>query len=258
MLKSFWNQFVGSMVKTDRYEIFIQRPVSKAALYLVTLIFMITVVNGVRVSLAWNGFVDQMEMALETGAPDFSFVNGEVKVNAPMPYVISRSKSNLLVVDTSGKINENVLKDYSKGIFIGKNKLVNKQSLIEVRSYDLTGFKEISFTKADVVKAVPWMKWFNIVFVFCMFMYVIISNLFAALLICICGWITSKILKMKILFADIYKISIYTLSLPLLLELGKDLLKVNIPFFDLFFYIIAFIYMVRVLKKRKHNIIESE
>jgi hypothetical protein len=258
---SFWNQLVGSIMKIDYYSNFIKRSTGKAVLYLVLLTFIGSFLYGITVSLAWNEKVDMVREKIRTESPDFVFKNGEVTVKAPMPYVILKTNDTLLVVDTSGKSDESVLKGYEKGTFIGKNRIVDKKSSLETRSYDLSSIKELTFTKADVVSVMPWMKWFNILIVIVMFIYSIIVNLIAALLVGICGWIASKIMKIEMVFNDLYKISIYTLTLPLLLEMGRDLSGVVIPFFKVGFYIISIAYFVRVLALMKNNIItvdESE
>jgi hypothetical protein len=253
---NFWNQLVGSVMKPDYYLSLIKRSTGKAVTYLILLTLITSILYGIRVSLMWNGMVDTQGKEFENKSPDFIFANGEIMVKATMPYVISKTNKTLFIVDTSGKSDEGVLKGYDKGVFIGKSKIVNKKSSLETSSYDLSTIKNFTFTKADVVKAMPWIKWANILIVLFMFIFGIIANLGAALLVGICGWIASKIMSCQIVFDDLYKIGIYALTMPLFLEMVKNIAGVNVPLFRVAFYIISIGYTVKVLMtvKNKSNI----
>ena len=262
MLKmNFRNQFAGSVFKTEYYPAFIKEPTSKAVLYIVLLIFIASLSFGIKLSVAWNDGVNTIRTQIQTKSPDFIFTGGELAVKAPMPYVIHDTKEMIIVADTSGKTNEQVLNDREKGLFIGKNKVVDKMSQVETRTYDLSKMKDITFTKADVVQVIPLLKWFNIILVIGLFLFGIMANLFAALIVASCGWLASKIMSYNIIFANLYKISIHALTLPLVLEMGKDLAGAKIPLFDLAFYLIAIGYVVKVLlllKKQKRMIVHID
>lgn len=248
---NFRNQFMGSVFKTEYYSAFIKQSTGKAVLYVVLLIFIASLSFGIKLSVAWNDGVNTIRTQIQTKSPDFIFTGGELAVKAPMPYVIHDTKEIVIVVDTSGKTNEQVLNGREKGLFIGKNKVIDKMSQVETRTYDLSKIKDITFTKADVVQVIPLLKWFNIILVISLFIFGIISNLFAALIVASCGWIVSKMMSYKIIFADLYKISIHALTLPLVLEMIKDLSGAKISFFGLAFYIISIGYVVKVLLSLK-------
>lgn len=253
---SFWEQLVGSVMKPDYYLNFIKQSKGKAVTYLILLTLITSTLYGIRVSFVWNGMVDSLGKEFQNKSPDFIFSNGEMMVKAPMPYVISKTNKTLFIVDTSGKSDEGILKDYDKGVFIGKSKIVNKKNSLETQSYDLSTVKNLTFTKADAVKAMPWIKWANIPIVLGLLIFGIIANLGAALLVSICGWIASKIMHCPIDFSDLYKIGIYVLTMPLFLEMVKNITEINVPLFRVLFYAISIGYVVKVLitVKNKNNI----
>lgn len=254
---NFWNQLVGSVMKIDHYLIFIKRSTGQAISYLICLTFIASLLTGIQISLQWNYAVDLIGREIQTNSPDFVFKDGELKVNAPMPCIITKKSDELFIIDTSGKTDESILKGYKRGTFIGKDKFVTKKNAVETQSYDLSDIKPLTFTKADIVQNMPWLKWLNIFIAFFMFIFGIIANLVAALLVSICGLIASKIMNCKIEFTDLYKISIYALTLPLFLELVRDLTTASTLLFKLGFYIIAILYIVRVLKLLKNTVKEE-
>ncbi len=248
---SFWNQFIGSVLRIDYYLILVKCSVSKAITYLIILTFIIGLLPGIQMLLSFNSAVDFLAKEMEGDSPDFIFANGALTVNAPMPYIINKEEDALFIVDTSGKSDESILKDYKKGIFIGKDKIVTKKNVFETKNYDLEKFRKFALTKADVVKYLPWSKWINLFVELVGYISGVIINLVAALIVGICGWIVSKIMSAPIKCKDLYKISIYTLTLPLLLEWAKDLYTIDIPLFGICFYIISIVYIIAVLKKLK-------
>lgn len=244
---SFWQQLTGSVLNFDYYPIFVERSVGKAISYLILLTFIITMIVGIQVAMHWNSSVEMARRAL-VDAPDFVFSNGELTVNAPMPYIISSKDNELYIIDTSGQSNEAVLQDYVKGTFIGKDKIAIKKSPLNTESYSLRALDEFTFTKVDVVESMPLLIWLNIIIVLLMFVFSGIANLAAALFVSLCGIFASRIMNFAIGFNDLYKISIYVLTLPLLFELLCDFSNV---LYKVAFYLIAIIYIVKVLQYLK-------
>jgi len=251
----FWNQFVSSIIKTGQYEELIQRSTGKAVLYLLLLTFIVTLAYGINIAIYWNNSVDEMTNAFVNG-PQFLLADGVLEVKAPMPYVISNSKDVIKIVDTSGKTDENILRGHKYGFFIGKDKAVLKLNEVESQTYnydDLRMAKGDTVTKAMMIEVFPRLKWLNVLIVLGLFIYDFLANLTAALILSLGGLLTSMIINHRIMFNDLYKISIYALTLPLVLELAKELAGIDIPYFKLSFYSIAITYVVMALLLLKNK-----
>jgi hypothetical protein len=214
---------------------------------------MTSLLLGIKLAFLWNGLVDTMEQEFVDKAPEFIFANGKLAVNTPMPYLIYKTQDQIMIVDTSGKTDASILNSYKKGILIGKNMVISKENELETRSYDLSSLREISFTKSSAIKYIPWLKWLNIFMIGFLFIYEIIGNLIAAVILGGLGLIVSKVIDYQIVFNDLYKIGIYALTLPIVLELARELTEVNIPVFKLVFYGIGIVYIVMALKILKKS-----
>lgn len=250
---NFWRQLVGCVIRPQEYPGLIKKPTEKALAYLVILTLITSILYGIRIAVTWNGMVDTIVTEFADKTPDFLFANGEIKVDAPMPYVVSKTNKMLFIIDTSGKTDERVLKKYDTGVFVGKTKIVNKKSPVESNMYDVSTVKNYTFTKADLLEFIPWIKWANIGIVLVLCIFGVVSNLAAALLVGIVGWIISRIMRCKILFSELYRMAVYAMTLPLLLEMVKHTADIKIPFFNWGFYIIALIYVVQVIRIIKKN-----
>ncbi len=248
---SYWDQFVGSFIKTGYYEELINQTQGKVISYLLLLTFITSLLFGIKLAFLWNGIVDSMASNFAQMAPEFVFADGGLTVNAPMPYIIEKTKDQILVVDTTGKTDETILKDYRNGLFIGKNKIINKKNELETSYYDLSSVKGVTVTKSTALKYIPWLKWFNVFIIMFMFIYEIIANLIAAFFLSLGGWLTGRIMNCRLIFSDLYKIGIYALTLPLLLELTRDILALKIPYFKFGFYVVAMIYVIVALRTIK-------
>ena len=253
MKMNFWSQFLGSMAKPEYYVNLLRGTMGNAISYVVLLTFIASLSFGMKLAVAWNETINTLGMEIQTKSPDFIFQNGELTVKAPMPYVISDTKELLIIVDTSGKSNGQLLEGHEKGLLISKDKVIDKTSLVETRTYDLSKIKDITFTKADVMENLPMVKWFNILIVIGLFLFSIVANLVSDLIVAFFGWLASKMISYQIIFNDLYKISLYAITLPLFLDLAKDLLGIKLLFFDFVFYFIAITYVVRVLKWMKQR-----
>ncbi len=250
---NFWRQLVGCVMRPQEYPDLIKKPAEKALAYLVVLTLIISVLYGIRIAVTWNTMVDTAVTEFASKAPDFLFANGEIKVDAPMPYVVSKTNKTLFIIDTSGKTDEQILKKYDTGVFIGKTKIVNKKSPVESDMYDVSTVKDYTVSKADFLAFIPWIKWANIGIALFLCVSGVVSNLGSALLVSIGGWIISRIMRCKILFSELYLMAVYALTLPLLLEMVKDTAELKVPFFTWGFYIIAFIYVIQVIRIIKKN-----
>lgn len=180
--------------------------------------------------------------------PDFKLAHGELEVYAQMP-IIKNEKGLILVVDTTGHINESILNGYSKGYYLSKYKIVNKRSDVESHIIDFKSFKYFTITKDKVINWVPYFKWLSPTWYLFLMLCYLIAKLLTASILALLGLIMIRIQKASLSYSDMFIITVYSMSLPLILQLAKDVLFTKgIPYFGVIYYVLIGIYMWNAIK----------
>jgi hypothetical protein len=101
----------------------------------------------------------------------------------------------------------------------------------------------------------------SIVWIFVLLIYTIggfIGNLLWALIITLVGTVVSYIVKVKIKFKGLYRISLYSITLPVIIDTIFVSANVRIPMFSLIFLAISMVYIYLALKLIKKEVTEEE
>jgi len=85
-----------------------------------------------------------------------------------------------------------------------------------------------------------------------------IGNLLWALVITLVGTVASYIIKVKIKFKGLYRISLYSITLPIIIDTIFVSTNVIIPMFSLIFLIVSMVYVCLALKLIKKEVTEEE
>lgn len=250
---SFLSQFRNSIVSFESYRHFLRQKVGRAVLYLLLLSLILSAVTGIKVLYDFNYGIDVMIRNFRTEVPNFVLKNGELTVDAPMPYYVEKDEDFLFVIDTSGKLDESVLNDYPEGIFLSRYEAVLKQNAFEIRKIDFSSLAGATITKDEVINWLPLLKWLSIFIIVFGFLFYFIGKLLSALLISLLGLIMSSAAKFRMEFGDLYKLSIYTLTLPMVIKALVGLAGINIPFFWLIYYGIAVFYLWKAIQLLKRD-----
>ncbi|MEW5785062.1 MAG: DUF1189 domain-containing protein [Bacillota bacterium] len=250
-------QFVSSMFKIEAYRYFFRQSLGRAFLYLFFISVILAGLSGIKPLVNYCATIDEMVLAMNTDAPHFELHNGELTMDAAMPYIIDQSADYFFAVDTTGQLDGSVLDNYQQGILITKHGWFQKQNAYRLEQYSFKSLGNISITKDDVIEWLPMLKWFSLLIIFFGFIFYFCGKLLSALIIGAGGLIFAGTAKTKIGFGNLYKLSIYTLTLPMVLKALLNIVEVTVPLFWVFYYGIALIYLFRaitILNDRKGDI----
>lgn len=249
--KGFFSQLVESITKMETYYYFLKRTSGKAILYLFLLSLIFGTASSLRTVYDFSSGVTKFVSYLNSEVPDFTFDNGELHMNGPMPVVLGETDSNIFIIDTSGKTNESVLNSYSDGILITKHELIQKENY-GVKKQSFAMMQGVRFTKNSIIAFLPFFKFVNIFIIVFGIIFHFLGKLISALWLAIAGTIISGIVKYKLSFETQYKLGVYTLTLPIILKAILKILRVNVPYFWVIYYGIAVVYLwkaITMLKK---------
>lgn len=245
------SQFVNSLGKFQAYKYFVKQSLGKAFLYLFLVSILLGGIGGIKFLSDFNSGINEVVQDFQSGVPDFQLKNGELEVNADMPYMIEDDQNGVVIIDTTGTNDETILNDYENGIFISKHGVVNKENMFKTTKFDFSSLQGITITKEKVVNWLPYLKWLSVLIIVFGFIFYFIGKLISVLIVSVCGIAIQSILKHKIGFKNLYKLAIYAMTLPILVNTIIDLTGLSIPYFTLIYYGIALLYLWMAIKALK-------
>jgi hypothetical protein len=242
---NFINQLWNSISNFQFYKSLQNESLGKAFLYLTKVVIIFGVISLIRPVAVFDRGVDMAREYFIENIPDFVFEDGELTVTGEQPYIWEDDENNFIVaMDTSGQIEPEILDDYNDGVYITNHYFIVKQDGIEKRELSFSQLVGAKFTKNDVAEWIPYAKWasgFIIIFGLIGFF---VGKLWSALLITLFGLI---ICSGKLQFTNVYKISIYALTLPVITKTTVGLLGRPIPWIGLVYYGIATFYIWKAI-----------
>jgi len=107
----------------------------------------------------------------------------------------------------------------------------------------LTELKGITLTKSDVMEFLPKLSWIVFIFIAFGFIFVLGWKLLNAVILALLGLIANSMLRGRLKFNNMLNISIYALTLPMLVQLAVNLYGYPVPGFGLIYWGISMLYV---------------
>ncbi len=251
---NFFLQVRESVIDFKFYRSIKNNRFSRSFVYLLLLFLIVYFISGTRTFIATRIAIDELITNVNVNIPEFRLENGEFSFEGQMPYFISSSTSEAFVIDTTGQVDVSVLKDVRSGILITKDKVFMKNNEVETREFSLTELKGITLTKSDVLEFLPKLSWIVLIFIAFGFIFVLGWKLLNAVILAILGLIVNAMLGSSLKFNNLLNISIFALTLPMLLQLAVNLYGYPIPRFWLIYWGISILYVVLAVKSCKDQV----
>ncbi len=250
---SFPEQFISSICKLKSYNYFFQQSLGRAFLYLFLASVILAGLGGIRFMVEFNTAIDEVIDTMKSDLPYFELRDGELTVDAEMPYIVSESADHIFIIDTTGQSDQSALNGYDIGMLFTKDDMYQKQSRFETRHYDLGAFAGLTVTRSDVMLFMPMLKWMIAFIAFFGFIFYFCGKLLGALIVSIGGLIIESTASKKIGFGNLYKLSLYALTLPMFIKMVLTLMQVTVPLFFIIYYSIALFYLYKAVMTVRDN-----
>lgn len=245
---NFFIQMRESVIDFKFYRSIKDNKFSRSFVYLLLLFLIIYLISGTRTFIITRIVIDELITNVNANIPEFKLENGEFSFEGKMPYYISSSTDEAFVIDTTGQVTKSVLKDVASGILITKDKVYAKRSEVETREFSLTELKGITLTKSDMLEFLPKLSWIVLIFIAFGFIFVLGWKLLNAVILALLGLIANALLNGRLKFNNMLNISIYALTLPMLIQVAVNLYGYPIPRFGLIYWGISILYVVLAVK----------
>ncbi|MBL4933610.1 DUF1189 domain-containing protein [Clostridium paridis] len=254
---NFFKKIYISIIKPKDYYILIRETVIKAILYMMILTLITGIISFIVPAMGYYKFISLMENEINNGFPEFTLKDGILDVKEREPIVISKKNKPTIIIDTSGNTSENVLNKYDKCILILKDRAISKRNRYKIDRATYDFLDGMSLDKKKAQQFIPRLKYVVYLIVFLTPLLIVILNLFLALMISLIGTLINAVLKWPLEYKNIYKISIYSITLPIIIAAILRVTGISISYRYYFYIIIGGVYvmisMTRGLKKMVEN-----
>lgn len=279
---SFFKKILISIKDFEKYGIFIKESIGQTILYIVLLILLFTIILTCATSKklidSSNSYMSKLKEKIYsiTYEDDNIFINEDKKLEIADSELIQGK----LLINTSN-LNEEEIDSYRKELDKENNLIVILKDRLFIKNE--VNSLNTQITYSDIAKnnekSVELFKsiidnWnndkFNVninislilgFFIVCYYIY-ILDALTNALILAITCYITSKLLKLKMKFASAFSISTHAITLPIILNLIYVIIRFftnfEIPYFNVMYYGIAYVYIITTLFMLKSDNIKMQ
>jgi hypothetical protein len=247
----FFPKIFHSMAGFGRYKYFIKQRPGKAVVYLLLLTLILGAVSLIPALLDFNKTISEFIVGFDNSVPNFTFENGKLTVEGKMPIIIGEGSSTL-IIDTSGQTDESLLDEYDTAVLITSDRMIQKTyANKQVTNFSL--MQGVRFNRESVKRVLPILKSLSVLILIFGAIFFICAKFISALFVSLIGLIINAVTGTGLPYRDVFKISAYSLTLPLFIGTLINLAGVNVPFLSLIFYLIAIVYVWGALNAIKKD-----
>lgn len=240
----FISQFVASITRPAAYRQLRDEKGGRVFLYLLILALVLGTISMLLPLAQFLQGVDEMIAVYKQSAPEFRFENGELAVDAEMPIIFDDPRQNAIyIIDTSGETGMEALEEYDRGLVLTNRMAIIKQNRLQQRVIDLAELRGLRFNKEIFGGFLPYLKAISLLILLFGWIGFICGKLLSGLWVALIGLIIFSTTRLKEPFGRLYKMSIYALTLPILVKTILEAVGWKPSWFFLVYYVIAAVYI---------------
>lgn len=247
----FFSKLYYSISGFENYRYFIRQKTGKAVVYLLLLSLIIGLISIIQPVIGFNEMINSLYKSFDSTVPDFTLQNGKLDVKGEMPVIIGEGASTI-IIDTSGKTDESLLDSYDSALLVLQDRIIQKNyTNRQVTYYSM--FQGIRLERSDIKNMLPIVKLFSLFLFIILPPFIIAGRFISALFASIIALIINSAKNTNLPYNDLFAISVYSLTLPLIL--GTILNFAGMPFLlsTLIYYVISGVYIWGAINSIKHH-----
>lgn len=236
----------------DKYRLFLRHSVSRAVVYLLLVSMLIALVVGIPAWIEYTDIVDEFSLNIDTIIPDFTLDNGKLEVKGEMPIILGND-TYPVVIDTSLDAENKILNQYDIVMLITSDRIIQK-NYVDKADTPLSMLQGLTLTRDSLAQTIPVMKPVGIFVFLIMGIFFILGKFISALVISLIGRAINSAKRTNLSYQNIFKISAYSMTLPLLVCTALNFIPAYIPFVSVIFYAIASVYVYGAINNIRKEI----
>lgn len=272
---NFFVRVYKSITNFDTYTQFASEPISRAIKYIIVLILIFSIIVTIFYVSSFKSKISDGILYLKENVEDISFNNKMLSYNNNKCSIYNEEKNiiPIVIVDTSEEPNIEEYKEkvklYNYGFILLKDRMMvfimsegmeNQFTTISYSDYYIENMsrEEIlnSFNNIGIYIFIGIMMFIAEFIQY--FIYIILN----AIVLAVMGQLVAIILRLKMKFKETYKMGIYALTLPTLLELVYIMINTTtgfvIPYFSWMYTTISYIYICVAILMIKTDFINMQ
>lgn len=259
----FFRRIKKAVLNFDEYEKFITENIPKAFGYFFKIITIFSLIVTIALVYKMNTETEKVVDIIRKEFPNFSITNNELQIETEENFEHYFEELGFNVIISK---NTNETNDYKNCLLLLKDKIVLKyDEHSQEITYENAQINDIS--KQSIIdkyeskdKKILYSTVSIIMFVTSFVVYTIIF-LIDIITLTIMGLIINIIIRTTFKFKQIFKISVYAMTLPIILYLvyivANILWGTTIKYFEIGYNAISYIYLITVLLMMKSDIIKN-
>lgn len=281
---NFFQRLKKSVFELEDYGFFLGEKLSVAFKYMFLLTLLISLLVTCSISFMMTKMLNKGLNYLENEFPEFSYSNGILDVTEYKEGYDSEFDFKI-IVDTESEVNSEKIKEYknklyqaSNGVILLKDKFVfsfngselenSYTSLINTQAENIEIENEVKLeNKQEMISELNKLGISRIVITYSLIIFLglvfanlmfILSDVFVLTLL---GLISAKICGVNFKIDPMMTLSIYALTLPVLLDTILDIILLttgfSVPYFEAIRMLIAYIYVIAAIFMIKYDLIKQ-
>lgn len=273
---SFFTRLKWAIFNVENYDFFAVENLKKAIGYFIKLLVLFLIIICIPLTYVFGNYYKKSIDYIKNEMPDFIYEDGVLNVHQEEVIIQENAQSAIIINSNISSETEDAndlikkIKSYQSGILLLKDKVLLKLPVSE----DANGYeyKDIlttnRFTKSEVVDYINniptssvYISFYMVSVIYLFSIYFILISM-DVLLLSILGALTSRIISIKLKYTPIINISIYALTLPILLNAiyitVNMLTGFEIKYFQIMYNAISYIYLVTAILMIKSEMIKQQ
>ena len=283
----FFKKVWYSITQFEKYPLMAMEGIKRAVKYLIMLTAIVSIFIMVGSLLQLKDLVKELAEYIDENIPEFSYVDGNLSMETEETIIFEDVQYDIvdkIVIQTSAETDEQKNQIQTDNELIGstiyffKDEIIlevktdNDENVQQTFTYNdvvvnYTGQPLESFNKTDFVKYLTSEKMYKFYASYgvTIFISLLLVNVLVAFLdsleIAILGWITTTIARIKMRFVGIYNMAVYSLTLPMILNILYVVINYftdfTITYFQVAYITIAYIYLAATIFILKDDFIRK-
>lgn len=277
----FFKKVWYSITKIEKYPHMSAQGLAKSIGYLAKIVAILAIILCLGMMYQTNGLIKQGVNYLQNEFPEFSYNEGilDIKTEEAMTIAEENSVVGKTIIDTKAEdeqvVNKyiNSIQESGSGLIILKDRIILKnESVAGTITYN---YKETfsqmgitQFNKQDVINYANSNQIINVyvsvfvtIFIYGFVMY-LLTTLSNVILLSIFGYITTWIAKIKMRYVAIFNMSVYALTLSIILNMiymaVNFFITFEMEYFQVMYTAVAAIYLVAAIFILKSEFIKKQ
>ena len=272
----FFKRIKYAVFKVEKYSEFLEERPSTSIKYMLTLLLITSLIITISMTVGFISLAKQGENFIKTELNDFSFENNKLFFNGIQEAY--DSKTDITFIANTTDISDEQLSEYKNKAYDSEYAIIllNSKMYLKINdSLNVFSYEEInkdnkvsSLNKADFIKFIDedgsakiGMSVFGVIGI-SSYLAEITSVAMNIILLFVFGFLMCKIVSVPLRTYSIFNISVYSITLSVLLGLIYALtnyfIGLTIQYFDSVYLVIAYIYLVSAILIIKSDLIKQK